>query len=161
MKKKFGKKKKLSEEMSLQITSMADIFTILLVFLLKSSATSMTTITPDDGMKLPVATVQSPDQIKDVLKLEITMDSILIDNKKVMSLKNWAPETGALPDFGFSGPVYKVLYEQRKHQPMPNMDSQLVMLADERTPYSTIKSVLASAASAGFVDLQMVMVKAE
>ena len=44
-----------SEEMSLQITSMADIFVIILVFLLKSYATSSVNVNPMAGMSLPEA----------------------------------------------------------------------------------------------------------
>lgn len=51
----FLKKKKSSEEMTIQITSMADIFTIILVFLLKSYSTSAVNITPSNGLKLPTA----------------------------------------------------------------------------------------------------------
>jgi hypothetical protein len=103
----------------------------------------------------------SGDLIKETLKMEITQDSVLVDQKRVVRLRNFEFEPGELPEFGYSGPIYKVLYEQRKHQPNPNMDSNLLLLADERTPYSTIKAILASAASAGFVDLQLVTVTPE
>ncbi|NDG85844.1 MAG: hypothetical protein EBX52_12520, partial [Proteobacteria bacterium] len=38
----------------LQITSMADVFTILLVFLLKGVSTDAITITPSASLRLPV-----------------------------------------------------------------------------------------------------------
>ena len=45
---------------TLQLTSMVDMFTILIVFLLKSFSTSAVHITPHDGMKLPCLLYTSP-----------------------------------------------------------------------------------------------------
>jgi len=41
------------------------------------------------------------------------------------------------------------------------MESNLLVMADERTPYATLEKVLASAAQAGFVDLQLVVINPE
>lgn len=153
----FGKKKKQSQDMALQITSMADIFMILLVFLLKSYSSSISSAAPTGKTKLPVAS--SSETMKDTLKLEISPDAIIIDQKPIVTLKDFAFEPGELPEHGLSGPLYRVLFEQRKHLPEPNLDSNLMVLADERAPYSTIERVIASAAGAGFVDLQLVVVQ--
>src|SRR4051812_36270456 len=121
MRKPFQKKSKPSQDMSLQITSMADIFTILLVFLLKSYATDMTTVTPSDGMKLPIASAQG--QIKDSVKLEVTADSIIVDQKKIVKLKAFEFEPGEVPEHGMGGALYKFLLAQRKLKPTANTDS--------------------------------------
>lgn len=156
--KSFLKKKKLTEDMTLQITSMADIFMILLVFLLKSYSTTLTTVSPSKDTKLPVATT-SGEMMKDTLKLEIASDSILVDQKPVIKLKNFEFSAADVQPGGNAPALFKVLYQERKRLPEPNADSNLLILADENTPYSTIKPILASAASAGFVDLQLVVVQ--
>jgi hypothetical protein len=56
--------------MALQITSMADIFTILLVFLLKSYSTGALDIAPSKGMKLPE--VQLATGSVEALKVEVS-----------------------------------------------------------------------------------------
>jgi biopolymer transport protein ExbD len=159
VKSKFGKKKKLSEDMSLQITSMADIFMILLVFLLKSYSTSLTNMSPSQGVKLPVA--ESSGVIKDTLKLEISASAITVDNNAVVTMNafNIRPAS-QLNDAGIPMKLYKVLFDERKRHPVPNMDTNLLVMADEHTPYSVLKAVLATAAGAGFVDLQLVVVEA-
>lgn len=159
MRKTFLKRQGLSEEMGLQITSMADIFMILLVFLLKSFATSVTTVSPSTGIELPVA-VKSDAELKDTLKMEISSNSIIIDQKPVVELRNFEFKPGEVEETGRNDAIYEVLANERKRQPVPNMDSTLVLMADQRTPYSTIKAVVGTAASAGFVDLQLVLLEA-
>ena len=159
VKNRISKKKKLNEEMSLQITSMADIFTIILVFLLKSFSTGLTQVSPTGTMSLPEGS--SKVQIKETLKLEITSDTILIDQKPVVALKDFefsASDLSADEEAG-SKEIYALLSEQRKLLPEPNLDSTLLVMADERMPYSTLKRVITSAAQAGFVDLQLVVVQ--
>lgn len=157
MKQLFSKKKRLNEEMSLQITSMADIFTIILVFLLKSFSTNVSNLSPSTGLELPEG--RSSAELKDALKVEITKDVILVDQKPVMKLSdfqylNAAPESSEPTN----DEVTVALMSQRKILPEPNRDSALLVLADGRAPYSTIKRVISSAAGAGFVDLQLVVV---
>ena len=159
MKTPFTKRKKMSEEMSLQITSMADIFTIILVFLLKSFSTNLTTFSPSDGISLPEG--KSEGKIQETLKMEITPSSILVDQKPILSLKNFEFADQPKEDDEVSPEVLNVLSQQRKLLPEPNMDSTLIVMADEKMPYSTLKRVLASAATAGFVDLQLVVVSPE
>jgi biopolymer transport protein ExbD len=161
MKNKFAKKKKLTEDMALQITSMADIFVILLVFLLKNYSSTLTSVSPTGEMNLPVAQAQG--EVQDTLKLEITMKGVLVDQKQVVDLnafrfKEDQVQDSGEPEIPYSEPIYQVLQRQRGTKPLPNKDSNLLVLADERTPYMTIKKIMASAAKAGFVDLQLVVV---
>src|SRR4051794_32019324 len=109
---RFGKKKKLSEDMSLQITSMADIFTILLVFLLKSYSTSMTTIAPVAKTQLPEATVKGS-EIRDTLKMEVSRDAILVDERAIVRLQRFEFLPGEVTEDGRSPSVFRVLSEQR------------------------------------------------
>jgi biopolymer transport protein ExbD len=159
VKSKFMKKQNLNEDMSLQITSMADIFMILLVFLLKSYSTSISTLTPTSQMELPMA-IKSAGEVKDTVKLEISSGSILIDQKQVLGLANFEFKPGDVKENGQNQILFDILFEERKRQPIPNMDSNLLVMADQETPYSTLKTVVASAAAAGFVDLQLVVVEA-
>jgi biopolymer transport protein ExbD len=161
MKKKgiFRKKKKMSSDVSLQITSMADIFMILLVFLLKSYATSITNIAPSAHISLPEV-VSAPGVPKDSLKIEVGRESVIVDDKPILQLREY--QFGPDESSGEASPtITRILNDERKKTPVPNMDSALVVMADEGTPYSTIKRVVASAAGAGFVDLQLLVVQAQ
>ena len=161
MKKSFLKKrKKPSGDVALQITSMADIFMILLVFLLKSYATSVTNIAPTARLSLPEVN-KAKGNIKETLKIEIAGDTVLIDQKPAVTLRAFQFDPAEDGPGGISPTVLRVLNQQRKLRPEPNLDSSLLVMADQQTPYATIKRVVASAASAGFVDLQLVVVEGE
>lgn len=149
-----------NEEMVLQITSMADIFTIILVFLLKSYSSGLSTVTPGQGVVLPEANGQA--QYKDALKIEIVHDSVLVDQKEAASLRNFVfPGNSALDATAKSEEVYRALMDERKKMSRSAADSHLLVLADQRTPYATLKKVMNSAATAGFVDLELAVVRAD
>lgn len=156
---KFVKRKPLSADMTLQITSMADIFMILLVFLLKNYSASVTNLSPSSKTRLPVAASDAAP--KEGLKLEIAPDAILVDQKPVVKLTDFTFQPGDLPESGATGPLHKVLLAQRLKPEKKDAESSLVVFADERAPYATVKRVLASAASSGYVDLQLVVVQSQ
>jgi biopolymer transport protein ExbD len=157
----FGRKRPAPTDMALQITSMADIFMILLVFLLKNYSASLTTISPNAVMALPEQKANANATIKDTLKVEIAQDVVMVDQKAVTRLNNFEFAESDQGDFGTSESVAAALKDQRKITPNPNVDSTLIVMADEKAPYSTIKRVIASAAQAGFVDLQLVVIEPE
>ncbi len=154
------KKKRKSTEMSLQITSMADIFMILLVFLLKNYATSMTSIAPTTRLTLPEV-MKATEQVQESLKVEINRNVVVVDDKPILSLNNFQFAASETSNGDASPTLENIFAHQRKLMPVPNLGSGLVVMADQQTPYSTIKRVVASAAGAGFVDLQLVVVETE
>jgi biopolymer transport protein ExbD len=154
-----------SEEVSLQITSMADIFTILLVFLLKSYATG--TISPTSaGLMLPEA--QAGDVSSEALKIEVTQAGVQVEGQSVAGLSNYAFEKADLQANGTSKTLSAALEKQRQKQILiaksnssVKVDPKIVVLADKRVPYGTLKTVLASAAVQGYTDFKLAVVKGE
>lgn len=166
-KRKFGAKRgHASGEMELQITSMADIFTILLVFLLKSYATSAVAVNPSGGMKLPQA--QGSDIMTDALKLEISENGVVVEGQPATGLKGFAFDSSDIDKNGSSRTLASAIETHRKRQLLiasanteVKVDPKVIVIADERVPYSTIKSVLASAAIHGYTDFKLAVVKPE
>jgi len=155
----FGKKKKKgSEEVALQITSMADIFTIILVFLLKTTASGLNTVSPN-GANLPLGKGQ--EITHESMKVEISANLVEIDDKAALNLQNFDLPVTEMQANGMSQSIYQAFMDKRKNHQEANSVSELLVLADQNTPYSTLKAVLASAANSGFVDLQLVMVADE
>ncbi|MBI2711623.1 MAG: biopolymer transporter ExbD [Bdellovibrio sp.] len=161
MRSRFAKPPILSDEMALQITSMADIFTIILVFLLKSYAS--VNISPSTGVTIPVAVAEAP-QVE-ALKLEISDHSVLLENKPIDDLNAFRfPPDDLLPNHS-SKKINESLQLERKRQELISQanssvkpDSKILIIADQKTPYSTLKTVLASAAINGFTDYKLVVV---
>lgn len=165
MKKPF-KKRAISGDMALQITSMADIFTIILVFLLKSYATSAVNIAPTSGMKIPEG--QSLEPATEALKVEISEKSIQVESKPITQLQDFRFMGEEIQSNLTSKSLNTALETERKRQELisqsnPNVkvDSKILVIADQRVPYITLKSVLATAALSGFTDFKLVVVNKE
>lgn len=166
MKKSFLKRKPQSEEMSLQITAMADIFTVILVFLLKGYSTSVANITPTQGMQLPVA-FQAPPAVE-ALKVEISENAIQIEGTPVSNLKAFALDPADLQGNGTSKKLLETFERERKRQLLiaqansdVKIDPKIIVVADQKVPYSTLKTVLASAAVHGYTDFKLAVVSGD
>jgi len=165
MRKRFRKRKQLKDEMALQITSMADVMTILLVFLLKSFSTGVSNITPAADLMLPEAHAQ--DEVSEGLKLEISAGSILVDGKPAATLAGFDFEETDTESNGTSRSLNTMLISERDRMrdearkpgdPEPEAPKVLVM-ADQHTPYRTLKAVMNSAANAGFGEFKLIVVE--
>lgn len=166
MRKSFLKRQPIVTEMSLQITSMADIFVIILVFLLKSYGTSALDIQPTKGMSLPVADADgTPLQ---ALRIEISEKAILVESNPVASIENFAFKKEDILPNGASKVLSGALDHERKREMLiaknnadVKVDPRIVIVADERVPYSSIKTILSSAAINGYTDFKLAVIKKE
>lgn len=178
-KKGFRKKKKVTGEFALQITSMADIFTILLVFLLKTFSTGVSNLSPSSNVTLPEA--QADDPVTESLKVEISPSAILVEDKPVMTLDKFQFNPQDLDATGQPKPVIVALSTERaKGMRKPASESteavdpeaarkateekmaalsRLTVVADENTPYDVVRTVMATATGVGFSDFKLVVVE--
>lgn len=162
--KKKKRRESKSSEMSLNITAMADIFTIILVFLLKSFSSGSLNLSPTSGLLLPHAHGQSANF--EALKIEITDGMIQVEGEPVTPLKNFSTSSKDKAGNGSLRSLNKVLRSARnkqvaiaKQNPEVKIDSKVLIVSDKRTPYRTIKSVLASAAVNGYTDFKLAVVR--
>lgn len=161
----FNKKRQpASGDVSLNITAMADIFTILLVFLLKSFSTGVLSITPSTGLTLPQA--QADEASIEALKVEISENAIVVENKPVTPLQAFNFNSKDVESNGALKSLDDALKIERKRQMViakansdVKVDPKIIVIADQKTPYSTIKAVLASAAVNGYTDFKLAVIK--
>jgi biopolymer transport protein ExbD len=166
MKNLFKKKRVHSEEMTLQITSMADIFTILLVFLLKSFSTGAMNVTPSNGVMLPEARAQEANF--EALKVEISSAGVQIEGESAVPLNAFHFDPSDLQKNGSSRALQDVMAKHRARQLAiakgnsdVKVDPRIIVISDQRAPYESIKTVLASAALNGYTDFKLAVVKGD
>ena len=152
--------------MALQITSMADIFIIILVFLLKSFSSGAVSITPSQGLELAEAFTDKEQMA--ALSMEISETAIQVDSSPVTPLKNFRFVTKDLDENGLSNTLEVAMKRMRERQNLiskanseVDADGKILIIADARTPYRTIKSALSSAAIHGYSDFKLVVRKKE
>ncbi|NQZ01981.1 MAG: biopolymer transporter ExbD [Bdellovibrionales bacterium] len=152
----------------LQLTAMVDMFTIMIVFLLKSYSTSSVHITPQEGLKLPNSS--SYVQPVEALKLVVALDGVYVDDKKVMPMEEGKIAAADLdandPDFVKS--LYEKLNEMaEKSKEIADVneehefDGKVVMQADSRLNYKTLKKVMYTASLAGYADMRLATIAYE
>ncbi len=139
--------------MSLQITSMADVFTILLVFLLKGVASDVLQVNPSSATRLPSATSSKPLPER-ALQVEITPTEVLVEKESVGSHAE------------FKNRLIERLQEERKRNgiiakanPTVKTDSRAIVLADEKIPYQLIRSVLGSLSKTGYHEIHFAVLE--
>ena len=80
------KRHKTSVEGKLNLTSMMDMFTIILVFLLKTYATEGHLIQPTESLTLPKSTIQTPSET--ALDLVVSKEMVMLNDKPIVDLES-------------------------------------------------------------------------
>jgi biopolymer transport protein ExbD len=152
----------------IQITSMVDMFVILLVFLLKSYSTSPTQISPDKNFSLPVST-SSKDPV-DALKLVVSKVGIFVDDKKIIDLNQGAVDVKDVDasDTNFIRALYTELDTQAqksksiaKVNETVEFDGKVIMQADRDLPYEILRKVMYTSMMAGYSDVKIAVMSTQ
>jgi biopolymer transport protein ExbD len=171
-------RKVIHKDFELQLTSMMDILVIILVFLLKSYATSTNSFSSVPGIKLPISKTQ--EMTPDSLNLIVTPEAITFENQRVVEFVQTADSLNGAdsadsasyafkPDDLDEGGMrvarlYDALNRAREKaevlrakspardengQPLP-FDGILAIQADKRVKYDTLRKIMYTAGAAQF-----------
>jgi biopolymer transport protein ExbD len=159
---KFELKMAQNSTFTLNITSMTDMFTLLLVFLLQNFATSTVEIEPVKSLSLPSsASAKNP---VDVLQVSISLHEIKVADKVVATVQERMIATADVDpqDSNFIQPLFKELQE-RARDPKAQKDEtqengQILLQADKSLPYQTLRKVMYTASMAGFPHVKLMTV---
>lgn len=153
-------------DVALNITAMADIFTVLLVFLLMGYSTNALNIQPSPGVTLPAAG-HAEGTDTSALKVEISRTVIQVESQPVTTLTDYRVSSADRQADGTLGTLREAFSRERQRQIAlagansdVKLDSRIVLIADQDVPYETLKSVLSSAAVQGYTDFKLAIVEA-
>ncbi len=156
------KKAKKDDGFALQLTAMVDMFTIMIVFLLKSYDTSTLEAKNVDNLKLPSSiTAAVPEE---ALLMLVSQKAIFIGDKKVAEIKDGKVDAQYLSknDEDYIEPLFKELNEEAKkieeitkRNPSVKFEGKVFMQADKELNYSVLRKVLYTATMAGYGDLRL------
>ncbi|NOK20401.1 ExbD/TolR family protein [Corallococcus carmarthensis] len=147
--KKRKEREAASEVKELNITAMMDMMTIILVFLLKSFASSSAAITASEDVRPPVSSTRATP--KDTVAITITPKNILVGDREVVRLINGRiPETEVKDrlvfglDAQLKKEVAKLKYIEERNPAAP-FTHELSVIADKMVPYDLLLTVLYTA----------------
>lgn len=154
-----------SSTFGLQITSMIDMFTIILVFLLKSYSSSAVDATPSQNLRLPSST--SVEKPVEALKMMVSQTGIFVDDKLIVTLENGVPAKSSisLKDEKFIQPLFDSLTAEAqktksisKQNDSVAFDGRIIFQADQKLSYQVIRKVMYTASLAGYSDFKFAVV---
>lgn len=176
-------RKKIHKDFELQLTSMMDILVIILVFLLKSYATSTNNFTSVQGIKLPIS--KSQELPPDSLHLIVTPEAIFFENQRVVEFIKTAEDLGdGQANYAFKNEdldegnmriarLFDALNTAREKaedlrrkspardengNPLP-FDGILAIQADKRVKYDTLRKIMYTAGTAKFRVFRLLAMK--
>lgn len=147
---------KRNQSFGLNITSMTDMFTILLVFLLQTFASADVQIDPVMGLTLPISnTEKNP---VSGIKISLTPEELSIEKQLSVHLKNNEFEAEVLDpnDPNFIKPLFTALQKINNDPTNKDKSGKILFQADQDVPYSTLRKIMYTASMAGFPNLKMV-----
>ena len=148
---------------TLNITSMTDMFTIMLVFLLQTYSTSQVEIAPENGLRLPASnTMANP---VEAVKLSVSSFGLKMGDHKIADLQNsdFTRQDLDANDSNFIKPLFEELEKLTKESgddPKKSYvkEGKILLQADQELPYSVIRKVMYTASMAGYPQLKLVTV---
>jgi biopolymer transport protein ExbD len=161
--------RRIPQTFKIQITSMVDMFVILLVFLLKSYSTSPVIVNPSNELVLPTST-SSTDPV-DIIKMVVSKKGIFIEDKKVLDFNSQMqvqPKDTDATDPMAIQPLFHELEAKANLvrtiasvNDKVSFDGKILVQADRDLPYSLLQKVLYTAMLSGYSDVKFAVLSRE
>ena len=137
-----------------QLTSLIDVMTILLVFLIKSFSVEGNLVTPSDDLVLPVST--SDKLPRQQCAIEITTKAILGDGQIIAALGDIDPTDSLLIE-----PLYRWMRSQGAQCGDSLRGREIMIQCDRNMAYVHVKRVMYSCSKAGFSRFSVLVIQEE
>ncbi len=150
-----------SAETKLNLTSMMDMFTIILVFLLKNFSTEGQLISPSDYLKLPNSKVEQPPEVG--LDVVVSKQVILVNHETVALLDDVRKNDPAVVDHGVIKPLQeKLLFYSSQAKKMEvdygiKFSGKVTIQGDKELPYSELVKVIRTCGVADYPNMRLLV----
>ncbi len=142
----------LSDSFRPQMTSLIDILTLLLVFLIQSFSAEGTLITPSSDLTLPIS--QSRLQPTVAPSLEITSNAVVAEGRVLATQSDIATQkTQEIPG------VLEYCAQMRAAQTDTGRSLKIIIQCDRSVEFLIVKKVLFSCSKAGFTDYSVLVIE--
>jgi biopolymer transport protein ExbD len=157
------KARRRADDAKLQITSLMDIMTIILVFLLKSYSTDDIQIAPSDDLRLPTSSAQQAPEL--AVNTVVSQTGILVDGVKVVDVAG-----GAVGEEYKRGMLISPLFDTLKEKADEakaiaetratiTFSGRILLQCDKDIPFALVREVMYTAGQAQFAEFKFVVYK--
>jgi biopolymer transport protein ExbD len=148
-----------AEVAKLQLTSLIDIFTVLLLFLLKSIVVGGTSVTPFPGVTLPSSSATAA--FKESPVVVVAPEQVVVDNAAVCKTADVAAANelripaleAALAELRGKSDALALKSSARK------FEGRLIVQADESIPFHVLQKVMYTSQTVGFYDITLAVIQ--
>lgn len=158
-----ARRQKEDEKAELGMTSLMDIVSILVIYLLKSYASDPVVINPTAGQKIPFSSADA--SIQDGIPVFVTVRGITFMDKKLVTMTADGVVDPAMVQNHLIGPLFdafqeesdkaKALSENRGKE----WEGRLIVVGDQSLKFSTLIDVLYTAGRAEFKEYTFCVIK--
>ena len=147
-------------EMKLQLTSMMDMFTIILVFLLMTYSTHGQLINPSQDLTLPSSIIQHPPELG--LDVTVSADWILVNGKPVELTSNVMSYDGYIVP-RLQSELRRYAKEALKMEEMygTKFSGKVTIQGDKNLPYKLLIKVMATCGQSDYPNMRLVVYREE
>lgn len=144
----------------LNLTSMMDMFTIILVFLLKTYSTEGMLIHPSDMLTLPSSSIEKSPEVG--LDLIVSKESIVVNHEEVEKVQTIINQNTLIIDNLFSKlQIYAREAKRMEELYGTKFSGKVTIQADKEIPYKLLVKVMATCGKAEYPNMRLVVYKRE
>lgn len=137
-----------------QLTSLIDVMTILLVFLIKSFSVEGNIITPSQDLELPVSSSKKPPRL--ITTLEITQNAVMSDGEILAKHGDFQSNDSLLIPL-----LHKWMVLQKAQIDDTTKAKEILIQSDRNVEFNIIKRVMYTCSKAGFSDYSILVLEEE
>ena len=158
----------------LNITSMMDMMTIILVFLLKSYSTEDISVAASDDLQIPVSSAEKAPKL--AVNVVVSRKDVTVDGEQVLDLTQEVGEDGdvkiLVPEEEKKGQIISKLYDRLQEKAETAKDlggrtgndsfdfqGEILLQCDKRLPFEVVRQVMFTAGQAQFGNFRFVVIK--
>jgi biopolymer transport protein ExbD len=152
--KKHARRNKPEEEAKLTITSLLDIVSIIVIYLLKSYGSDPVVIMPTAGQKIPMSKADAP--IQDGVPVYLSQRAITFNNKKLVQLDENGDIDPAALQGHLIGPLYDLMAEEADKSKNTagskneDWEGRIILVGDQNLKFSTLVALMYTAGKAEY-----------
>ncbi|MCA9714851.1 MAG: biopolymer transporter ExbD [Myxococcales bacterium] len=154
---------KPEEEAKLGMTSLMDIVSIIVVYLLKSYASDPVVINPTAGQKIPMSAADA--SLTEGMPLFVAPSGITFNDKKLVTLTPDGDIDPAMVENHLIGPLYDAMAEEvdKAKQMAENQnrewEGRLILVGDQRLKFSALVDIMYTAGRAEFTQYAFCVIR--
>lgn len=144
----------------LNLTSMMDMFTIILVFLLKTYSTDGMLIQPSEYLTLPSSTIEKSPEV--ALDLVISKEWVMVNHEPVETVNNILTQDGLIIEtLQEKLSVYAREAKRMEELYGTKFSGKVTIQGDKEIPYKLLVKVMATCGKSEYPNMRLVVYKKE